>query len=121
MPKQASATKKAAPKKVAKKVAPKKAAAKKPSAKKTLVYADNTHSFWVTDGQILNSLVALHDALKAMDKAVYAHHVSKDKHDFADWVDAVLCDGECAEALRKAKTPTTARAVVTKYLKVYNA
>lgn len=112
----------------AKKVAPKKAVAKKSVAKKTpkvaaapLVYADNERSFWVTNGQILNSLLALKEALAEMEKAIYEHHVSGEKNDFADWVEAVLCDVECALALRKAKTPKSAHTVVVKRLKVYQA
>lgn len=120
----ATKSKTAAPKKVVKKVAAKKAVtAKKTATKqksgKVLVYADNTHSFWTTDGQIFNSLVALHEALKVMDKAVYTHHVNKDHHDFAEWVEVVLCDADCAADLRKAKTPTTAHMTVTKHLKTY--
>jgi hypothetical protein len=109
-------TKKVATKKVVKKAAPK---AKKTNSKKTLVYADNNHSFWVNDGRILNSLLALNEAMASMEKAVFAHHVTKDKHDFADWVDSVLCDDTCAVELRKAKTPTTAKTVVAKHLKTY--
>jgi len=117
MQKKVSATtKKAVAKKAVKKVAPKP---KKTSGKKVLVYANNDNSFWVNDGQILNSLVALNEAMTSMEKAVFAHHVNKDKHDFADWVESVLCDGVCASELRKAKTPTSAKTVVSKHLKTY--
>jgi hypothetical protein len=125
MPKKATmSVNKVAPKKVAaKKSAPKKAATKKVSkaAAATLVYAPNEQSFWVTDGQVLNSLLALKEALAEMEKAVYSHHVSAEKNDFADWVEAVLCDMECALELRKAKTPKSAHTVVAKRLKVYQA
>lgn len=99
----------AAPKKVAKPVA----------AQKPLVYASNDESFWTTDGQILNSMTALRDAFAQMQKAVFTHHVTKDKNDFAAWVDDVLGDSACAAELRKAKTPATARMVVVKHLKTY--
>ena len=112
--------KKVAPKKVVKKASVKKVAPKKVAAKKTIVYADNTHSFWVNDGQVLNSLIALQDALLSMQESVFKHHVSKDKHDFADWVDSVLCDSTCAADLRKTKAPTSARTVVVKHLKSYD-
>ena len=120
-------TKKAVVNKVAKKAVVKKIAtlAKKPTTKKnttvkTLVFADNAHSFWTKDGQIFNSLMALHDALSLMDKSVYLHHVTKDRHDFAEWVEAVLYDLECAADLRKAKTPTSAKAAIAKHLKAYH-
>lgn len=118
-----TATKKVAAKKVATTTAKKTAVTKKAATKvaaKPLVYADDARSFWVADGQILNSLKALHDAFSTMEKAVYAHHVTKEKHDFADWVDAVLGDSACANDLRKAKTKTTAAAVVAKYLRAYS-
>lgn len=104
---------------VAKKV-PKKVTKKTEASKgKVLVLASNAKSFWVNDGRILNSLVALHDALDSMEKAHFEHHVGKGKNDFATWVDSVLCDAACAADLRKAKTPKTARAVVAKHLKLY--
>lgn len=112
MPKKVIATKKVATKKVA----------AKPKAKvapKALVYAPDKQSFWLQDGQVLNSLLALKAALEAMEKTVFAHHVNTEKNDFADWVDLVLGDGECALALRKAKTAKSAHTVVVKYLKLY--
>jgi hypothetical protein len=120
MPKKAPTVKKAVPKKAVKKAVAKKATPKTSSKKKSLVYADNTHSFWVVDGQILNSLSALHAALAVMDKGVYSHHVGKDRHDFADWVDVVLGDAACALDVRKAKTAKAAHTAVTKHLKKYS-
>ncbi len=87
---------------------------------KPLVYADNQTSFWVSNGQILNSLVALRDALDAMEKEVYHYHAGEAHNDFANWVAAVLCDEDCAKDLEKAKTPTSAKTVVVKHLKAYS-
>ncbi len=118
-----TAVKKVAAKKVAKTAAKKAAVTKKAQktvAKPALVYAADAHSFWVHDGQILNSLKALHEALLTMEKAVYGHHVTKEKHDFADWVESVLKDDACANALRKAKTAPSAASVVAKYLRAYS-
>jgi hypothetical protein len=114
--------KKVAPKKVVKKVAAKKAVAKKATKgrSKELVFADNQSSFWVKNGEILNSLVALSSALEKMEKAVFAHHVNKNRNDFADWVRDVLKDNECANDLRKAKSSAGAKIVVVKHLKVYS-
>lgn len=88
-------------------------------AKKELVYADNKKSFWVTDGQVLNSLVSLRDALERMEKEVYSYHVGEAHNDFANWVKEVLGDTTCAADLEKAKSPKSARTVVVKHLKVY--
>jgi hypothetical protein len=114
-----------------KKVALKKVTAKKVISKKTvikkkekearpLVYADNARSFWLFDGQVLNSLVALKEALSSMQKDVFSHHVTKEKNDFADWVELVLADVETASLLRKAKTAKTAHASLMKRLKEYD-
>jgi hypothetical protein len=108
--------------KVAKKVIKKgsaKKAAKKSSAKKTLVYADNQKSFWVANGQILNSLVALRDALEEMEKEVYSYHAGSAQNDFAAWVDVVLSDTACAKDLHKAKTPKSAKTAIVRHLKAY--
>jgi hypothetical protein len=124
MPK-ATTTKKVTTKKVAAKKAVAKKVAKSSTSKagkaalKPLTYSDDSCSFWVSDGQILNSLVALRDALSAMEKSVYAHHVTADKNDFANWVEAVLGDADCANALRQAKSPSGAKTVVVKFLKLY--
>ncbi len=123
--------KKATPKKVAKSkatsikvtgVTTKKVASKKvagPKQKKELVVASNYNSFWMNDGQILNTLQALEGALKKMDTAVYKYHTAAGRHDFANWVEDVLHDVECATALRSAKTPKSAHTVVVKFLALY--
>lgn len=111
--------KKAAPKKaagVAKKAPAKKTASKKTAAKR-LVVASDSESFWVTNGHVLNSLVALEMALESMSKPVYEYHISNTGSDFADWVEAVLMAPDCASALRKAKTAKAAHLVVKKHLK----
>jgi hypothetical protein len=119
------ATKKAAPKKVATKTTAKTSAPKKAKSntdsQKVLVLAANNQSFWTKDGQILNSLQALHDAFASMESVVYAYHATKDAHHFADWVEIVLLDSACAADLRKAKTPGSAKTVVAKHLKTYQS
>jgi hypothetical protein len=101
----------------AKKVASKKIAG--PTAKKDHVVASNYNSFWMNDGQILNTLAALEQALKKMDNTVYKYHTAAGRHDFANWVEDVLHDVECATALRNAKTAKSAHTVAVKYLAFY--
>ena len=120
-PKKAVTTKKTTAKKAVTKAVVKKTTKSIAASKgKKLVYANNQKSFWVTNGQILNSLLALSDALETMEKNVYAHHVNKDRHDFADWVLSVLADVKCAEQLRQAKTVASAKTVVAQHLKSYS-
>ena len=125
---------KAPAKKASKKTAVKKSAKKttkstktstkqkvgKRADKKALVYAPDQESFWVTDGRILNSLLALRDALEEMEKEVYRYHTDKAENDFANWVDSVLLDSACAKDLLKAKTPKSAKTVVVRHLKLYS-
>jgi hypothetical protein len=117
--------KKEVPKKTTKKVVDKvvaKKATKKIIApkKKELVYANEQTSFWVTNGQILNSLITLRDALEEMENEVYLYHAGGAHNDFANWVATVLTDNKCASDLEKAKTPISAKTVVVKHLKSYS-
>lgn len=96
----------------------KKAAPKK--TQKDLFVASNEESFWTSHGEVLNSLVALRDALSVMPAEVYSFHAQGDSNDFAVWVDVVLCDSACAASLQKAKNPKTAKSTVAKHLKQYS-
>jgi hypothetical protein len=91
----------------------------KGSGKRALVCANSEQCFWTTDGKVLKNLVELRDSLAHMTDKVFAHHVTKNKNDFADWINHVLQDGELAVSLRSAKTPKTAHALVLRRLKVY--
>lgn len=124
-----------APKKVtAKKVAVKKVAAKKAAAKTSaravkktapamtaagLVCATDEHCFWTTNGTILKSLEDLVFAFGSMDETVFVYHADGQKNDFAEWVEHVLKDAECANDLRKTTSVKKAHAVAKKHLKKY--
>jgi hypothetical protein len=69
---------------------------------------------------VLNSLVALRDALNEMEEGVYSYHAGQAHNDFANWVSEVLADNACAVELQKAKTPKSAKTVVVKHLKLYS-
>lgn len=108
-------------KKVAKKTTKKQAA--KSSAKKggkEMKRACDEQCFWVTNGLVLSDVVDLQNALQDMVDEVFLYHVTKEKNDFADWVEFVLEDAELAAGLRKARKPKTAHTVVVRRLKVYN-
>jgi len=97
---------------------PKATAMKKPV--KDLVFASDQESFWVQNGEVLNSLMALNDAFANMDKDIYQFHAHGDRNDFSVWVDTVLSDAACAADLKKAKTQKNARTIVVKHLKLYS-
>lgn len=100
-----------------------KVSAKKSSVtqkKKELVHASPEQSFWVTNGQILSNLIELRDALSTMSDDVFMHHVTKNRNDFADWIETVLQDAEIAQALRKSKKSNTSRDVIVQKLRFYS-
>lgn len=96
------------------------AKAKPIAGRRALVYTIDAQAFWTSDGEILNSLVALRDAFSTMSKSVFAHHVTAIKNDFATWIDEVLGDVECAKDLQSAKTAAAAKKVIVQHLKKYH-
>jgi hypothetical protein len=128
MPTKKTVLKKKAPVKkvVSKKTTTKsKSSLKKPAVisktpNKVLVCADNETCFWTTDGEILHDLKDLCDAFDRMSISVFSHHVNETKNDFADWVENILNDKDCAMALRKSKQPKTAKSTVMRHLRFYN-
>lgn len=114
-----TASKKAAVKKTVRKSAAPRAK-NADQAKPALVHASEHEAFWMTDGRILRNLIDLREALSSIDTAIFSHHVSKDKNDFADWVGQVLGDAACAADLRMTTRPKPAHTIVVKYLKLYN-
>lgn len=90
--------------------------ADKQTDKIKLVVASDSESFWVEDGQILNSLFALELALKTMPVATFKYHALTDGNHFADWVEAVLEDPVCAHGLRKAKTVKAAHIILKNHI-----
>lgn len=106
-------------KKTAKKVASR--TSKKTPDFKALVCAYDGECFWSRDGQILSNLSDLSFAIGSMDDEVFLHHVTQEKNDFADWVEHVLQDQECAQALRAAQKKTQAKKIVELHLRNYSA
>jgi len=126
--------KKVAPAKAGKGASTKKVTAKKASSAvtkkatpkveknfKALVCASEGECFWTRDGSILQNMADLHMAFGSMDDEIFLHHANKEKNDFADWVEYVLQDLECAEDLRKAKKVEQAEKILRKHLNLYSA
>lgn len=117
-----SITKKVAKKSVvsAVKKEKKQSAPKKKTAQfKALVCAVDGECFWTQDGRILQNLADLQMAFGSMDDEVFLHHVTKEKNDFADWVEYVLQDIEIANGLRKAKKKAQAEKILKEHLSSY--
>jgi hypothetical protein len=84
-----------------------------------LVCASEEQCFWTTDGSVLKSLEELVFAFGSMEDTVFVYHADGQKNDFAEWVEHVLKDAECAKDLRKAATPKKAHSIAKKHLKKY--
>lgn len=84
-----------------------------------MVCAIDGECFWSRDGQILRNLADLQLAFGSMDDEIFLHHVTKEKNDFADWVEHVLGDAHCAQALRTAKKKERAQKIVEMHLRNY--
>lgn len=110
--------KKTVKKAVAKKSVSKKVASK-PKEFKALVCAIDGECFWTRDGRILQNLSDLHMAFGSMDDEIFLHHANKEKNDFADWVEYVLQDLECAEELRRTTNKANAEKILLKHLNRY--
>lgn len=125
--KKVPAKKKAVAKKPVKKAPTKKKPVAKKATKKSeakqrvraLVCAPGEHCFWTTDGQVLQDLNQLQMAFGSMGEEVFLHHVTKEKNDFADWVEHILDDAACAAELRRSQKPASARTVVVRCLRSY--
>jgi hypothetical protein len=85
-----------------------------------LVVAPDEKRFWLHTGETLASLQELADSFAAMDALLFSHHVTKEKNDFARWVEDVLDDVACALSLRRTRTPKSARVVVIRHLQKYS-
>lgn len=105
------------------KKSPTKASTKKVIKSKTefkaLVCAIDGECFWSHDGQILSNLADLSFAIGSMDDSIFLHHVNDERNDFADWVEQVLGDEECAKALRRSGKKSQAQKIVDLHLSKY--
>ncbi|MEM4755894.1 MAG: hypothetical protein QW594_02065 [Candidatus Woesearchaeota archaeon] len=59
--------------------------------------------FFVVNGFLLRNLRDLREALAGISPEVFAHHVTAQRNDFANWIEDIIGDKELAAALRKTK------------------
>jgi hypothetical protein len=88
--------------------------------KRPLLFAADEKQFFMRDGSALRSIADLESALRRMSDADYEHHVSMGHNDFAQWVDQVLRDEECAILLRTAASRKSAHSIVQNHLDKYD-
>ena len=94
----------------------KRAAARRPA----LQVAPPERQFWTCSGLILADLGALRKAFeRGLSDEEYRYHANREKNDFSTWVEEVLGDRACAQALRRAKDKAAAAKAVAAALTRY--
>lgn len=82
----------------------------KQKAREILKEVEGDLRFFCCNGQIFSSLEDLSKGLSKMEKEHFSYHSSKERSDFANWIEDVLGDKKLAEELRNAcesKTKTS--------------
>ena len=74
-------------------------------------------AFWVHNGPILKSVTELVGALKSMSEDTFRHHVSRDKNDFATWINDVYGEQKLASQVRGAGSKTALQSLLRRSLK----
>lgn len=87
--------------------------------KKSLFWAPDAWCFWSADGRVSRNLKDLRDGLKDMSDETFRYHVSKEKNDFAKWIEDVLQEPVFARKMKTMKTRLTALRTVESELKKY--
>lgn len=70
-------------------------------AQRVLRAVPDVKRFYCHNGDILNNIYELKDALDRMDSPTFQHHVTEEKNDFARWVREVLGDDKLAGDLSR--------------------
>lgn len=91
------------------------------TAKKELIHAEGSSGFWIQNGPVLRNLQDLRSAFEMMTAEQFLYHVTKDKNDFANWVEFVLQEPILAGKLRSYKTQKTMFKAVGTYIQKYYA
>ena len=74
-------------------------------------------AFIMSDGQKLQSLDELSEAINLIEPDVFSAHVNESKNDFANWVEHVFGEIELANALRQYPTPLRMMVSIEKFLR----
>ena len=70
--------------------------------------------FILKNGMRLKSLRELCKALEIIDQEVFAHHVSRERNDFANWIANVIKDEDLADQIKKKRSAKQMIKILTK-------
>ena len=102
--------------------APKMAQAKKSPAKKRVikkkVFTKTTEDkfFELFNGERLSHFIELAHSLEEMRDEVLAHHVNKEKNDFATWIQDVFEEKDLAKEIRLKTKAQDIQIIIYKYI-----
>jgi hypothetical protein len=85
--------------------------------RKSLVVVWDERCFFVHNGPALGSLADLSCWLSTADLRNFKYHLTNGHNDFVDWINYVLADKECADKIKKVKTPTGMYKIISRHLK----
>ncbi len=74
-----------------------------------LTTAPASQAFQCVNGVAVQTVRELEELLDDVDATTFAHHVTNEQNDFAQWVDDVFGHQQLAEELRQTDTPAEAR------------
>ncbi len=70
------------------------------------------HSFWLLNGKTVKNIAELARELKTMSLETFAHHVSEQKNDFANWVEHCVKDHKLAALMRTTRNQERMKAII---------
>lgn len=68
------------------------------------LYLRPTNSFYLNNGREVTNLVELALVLHSIEDSVYAHHVTNERNDFANWVTHCMGDEKLAKRLSESNS-----------------
>ena len=104
---------------IVKKAPLRKTLSKKREVKIPITRIESEKAFWVNFGPIIHSLEELLIALRSMDDKTFRHHVTKNRNDFASWVNDVLREGGLAKKLQACDSKTCCTTTVGRHIRVH--
>ncbi len=85
--------------------------------RKNLTVVWDEKCFFVHNGPALGSLADLSCWLSTADSENFEYHLVGGRNDFADWINNVLGDKDCASKIKKIKTSTGMFKIISRHLK----
>jgi hypothetical protein len=73
-------------------------------------------AFWINNGPVVHSLKELASVIQTLTPQQFAHHVTKERNDFAKWIQDVIGDRHLAKRVKSLKNKDAVAGVVTEHI-----